>query len=61
MIGNARWPTILNGATTMSIESVAGSPEVSDELGVGDSGIWLVPRLAGLVQPDWNTRWDGKN
>lgn len=61
MIGNARWPTILNGATTMSIESVAGSPEVSDELGIGDSGIWLVPRLAGLVQPDWKTRWDGKN
>nr|WP_296777397.1 ATP-dependent helicase [Rhodococcus sp. (in: high G+C Gram-positive bacteria)] len=60
-IGNARWPTIIDGATVMSIESVVGSPEISEGAGLGESGIWLVPRLAGLVRPDWTTKWDGKN
>lgn len=60
-IGGARWPTIINGATVMSIESVVGSPEISEEAGLGESGIWLVPRLAGLIRPDWKTKWDGKN
>lgn len=60
-IGNAGWPTIINGATVMSIESVVGSPEFSEDAGLGESGIWLVPRLAGLVRPDWTTKWDGKN
>lgn len=60
-IGSARWPMVLNGGTATSIESVVGSPEISEDAGLGESGIWLVPRLAGLLQPDWTTKWDGKN
>ncbi|WP_141215867.1 UvrD-helicase domain-containing protein [Rhodococcus sp. WWJCD1] len=60
-IGGARWPTIIKGATVMSIESVVGSPEISEEAGLGESGIWLVPRLGGLIRPEWKTKWDGKN
>jgi hypothetical protein len=58
-IYNSAYPMVLHGATVMTVESVTGSPEVCSEAGLGESGIWLAPRLAGLVRPQWDTKWDG--
>lgn len=44
----------------MTVESVTGSPEVCAEAGLGESGIWLAPRLSGLVRPQWDSKWDGR-
>lgn len=58
-IRNSGFPMVMNGATVMTVESVTGSPEVCAEAGLGESGIWLAPRLSGLVRPQWDSKWDG--
>lgn len=49
------WPKRLDGARIVSIETVAGDPELTKSLGIGPSGFWQVPRLSGLVRAVWKT------
>ena len=41
--------------TLVSIETVAGDHRQSENVGLGGSGFWLVPRLTGLACPDLST------
>lgn len=43
------WPKRLEGARIVSVETVAGDPEVSSAAGLGPSGFWQVVRLSGLI------------
>ena len=49
--GNRRheWPTAFTGARVTSIECATGHPEETKLPGLGSSGMWLVPRLTGLI------------
>ncbi|MGW3545674.1 UvrD-helicase domain-containing protein [Nocardia niigatensis] len=53
---NRPLPTRLSGLSVVSIESAAGEPWTTEHASLGGSGFWLVPRVAGLVTPDWNSR-----
>lgn len=44
-----RWPTGFTGARVISVECATGHPGETRALGLGDSGMWLVPRLTGLI------------
>lgn len=46
-------PARLNGARIASVETAPGHPEDAVNAGLGQSGFWLVPRLTGLVKPEW--------
>lgn len=48
-------PTVLDGLTLVSVETVAGDYRESEKAGLGSSGFWLVPRITGLARPDLNT------
>lgn len=50
------WPVQLMGARITSVETAVGDPDFSREAGLGASGFWLVPRLTGLIRPDWTTK-----
>ncbi|MGW6173694.1 UvrD-helicase domain-containing protein [Arthrobacter sp. NPDC055138] len=43
------WPTAFTGARVTSIECATGHPEETKLAGLGSSGMWLVPRLTGLI------------
>ncbi|MFE4230359.1 UvrD-helicase domain-containing protein [Arthrobacter sp. NPDC056886] len=43
------WPTAFTGARVTSIECSTGHPEETKLAGLGSSGMWLVPRLTGLI------------
>lgn len=43
------WPTGFTGARVTSIECATGHPEETKLTGLGSSGMWLVPRLTGLI------------
>jgi DNA helicase-2/ATP-dependent DNA helicase PcrA len=43
------WPTAFTGARVTSIECATGHPEETRLAGLGSSGMWLVPRLTGLI------------
>lgn len=47
------WPPAFSGARVTSIESATGHPEETKVTGLGSSGMWLVPRLTGLIRPIW--------
>lgn len=47
------YPVIVDGLTLASVETVAGDARYSEDVGLGTSGFWLVPRATGLVRPDW--------
>jgi len=49
------FPGRLFGLTLVSVETVAGEPRKTERLDVGRSGLWLAPRITGLVEPDWKT------
>lgn len=49
------WPRVVGGLTLVSVETVAGDPRESENLGLGSSGFWLVPRVTGLACPDLST------
>lgn len=53
--GGSAFPGRLFGLTLVSVETVAGEPRKTDRLDVGSSGLWLAPRITGLVEPDWKT------
>lgn len=43
------WPAGFIGARVTSIECATGHPEETKLTGLGSSGMWLVPRLTGLI------------
>lgn len=43
------WPAGFTGARVTSIECATGHPEETKLTGLGSSGMWLVPRLTGLI------------
>lgn len=43
------WPPAFTGARVTSIECATGHPEETKLAGLGSSGMWLVPRLTGLI------------
>ncbi len=53
--GGGEYPGRLTGLTLVSVETVAGEPRKTERVDVGLSGLWLVPRITGLVQPDFKT------
>lgn len=52
------FPGRLFGLTLVSVETVAGEPRKTERSDVGRSGLWLAPRITGLVEPDWKTMED---
>lgn len=50
---NWNWPPGFSGARVTSIECATGHPDYTKASGLGSSGMWLVPRLTGLVTPIW--------
>jgi DNA helicase-2/ATP-dependent DNA helicase PcrA len=48
-------PTVIDGLTLVSVETVAGDYRESEKVGLGSSGFWLVPRITGLARPDLTT------
>jgi DNA helicase-2/ATP-dependent DNA helicase PcrA len=48
-------PTVIEGLSLVSVETVAGDYRESEKAGLGSSGFWLVPRITGLARPDLNT------
>lgn len=48
-------PTVIDGLTLVSVETVAGDYRESERAGLGSSGFWLVPRITGLARPDLTT------
>lgn len=48
-------PSVIDGLTLVSVETVAGDYRESERAGLGSSGFWLVPRITGLARPDLNT------
>ena len=48
------WPLRLTGMTVTAVETVAGEREYGIRAGLGDAGLWLVPRILGLARPDWS-------
>jgi DNA helicase-2/ATP-dependent DNA helicase PcrA len=53
--GSGSFPGRLFGLTLVSVETVAGEPRKTERSDVGSSGLWLAPRITGLVEPDWKT------
>jgi DNA helicase-2/ATP-dependent DNA helicase PcrA len=53
--GGGVFPGRLFGLTLVSVETVAGEPRKTERLDIGLSGLWLAPRITGLVEPDWKT------
>lgn len=43
------WPRGFTGARVTSIECATGHPDETRLIGLGSSGMWLVPRLTGLI------------
>ncbi|CAL9470678.1 ATP-dependent DNA helicase Rep [Streptomyces sp. enrichment culture] len=43
-----RWPDEMHGLRVETLESIAGSTASGVRAGLGDHGVWLVPRLIGL-------------
>lgn len=49
-----RWPALITGLRVDTVESVAGSPAVTEAAGLGTHGVWLAPRLCGLGRFHWD-------
>ncbi|OPX17057.1 UvrD-helicase domain-containing protein [Gordonia sp. i37] len=49
-----QWPAALTDMVLVSVETVAGDPNIAVEAGAGAGGFWLVPRVAGLARPLWD-------
>lgn len=47
------WPQRFTGLRLASVECAAGSPDQTEEVGLGRSGLWLVPRFTGLARAHW--------
>ncbi|MFI6867263.1 UvrD-helicase domain-containing protein [Nocardia sp. NPDC050406] len=42
------WPMLISGMCVETVETLAGSPALTERAGLGDTGVWRVPRLCGL-------------
>ncbi|MGW5524842.1 UvrD-helicase domain-containing protein [Gordonia sp. NPDC003950] len=42
---------VIEGLRLVAVETVAGDPRLTEDAGLGSSGLWLVPRVFGLVTP----------
>lgn len=51
-----QWPRVLHGASVASVETAVCDPENTLLSGLGETGFWLVPRLTGLIRPDWTDK-----
>ncbi|MET9199590.1 UvrD-helicase domain-containing protein [Gordonia sp. NPDC003585] len=49
-----QWPAALTDMVLISVETVAGDPNIAFEAGAGPGGFWVVPRVAGLARPLWD-------
>ncbi|MDV2978193.1 UNVERIFIED_CONTAM: AAA family ATPase [Actinomycetes bacterium ARC8] len=47
------WPQGFVGARVISLETATGNQEETEAAGLVPSGMWLVPRLTGLIRPIW--------
>lgn len=48
-----KWPPGFSGARITSLETATGNAEETEAAGLPPSGMWLVPRLTGLIRPLW--------
>ncbi|POX44206.1 UvrD-helicase domain-containing protein [Streptomyces sp. Ru72] len=48
-----KWPYRVTELQIDCLEAVAGDPATTAGVGLGDRGIWLAPRLAGMGRFDW--------
>jgi hypothetical protein len=53
LAGRGQPPAALRGGRVECVEAVAGSPAAGKRAGLGSSGVWLRPRLAGLADFVW--------
>lgn len=51
-----RFPEAVRGVMVDGLESVAGDPVITERAGLGDSGMWVVPRLVGLGRFRWGEK-----
>ncbi|WP_439661406.1 UvrD-helicase domain-containing protein [Lentzea sp. HUAS TT2] len=49
----SRWPCLVAGLRIDCVETVVGSPALTERRGLGDRGVWIAPRLFGLGRFDW--------
>ena len=42
---------VIEGLRLVAVETVAADPRLTEDAGLGSSGLWLVPRVFGLVTP----------
>ncbi len=54
--GEVRFPRLLTNTFVSGIQTVVGSPGEGEAEGLGVSGMWLGPRIAGLSSVDWYAR-----
>lgn len=47
------WPTEISGFRVDTVETVAGSTASGSRAGLGEHGVWLVPRMSGLGRYKW--------
>ncbi|WP_030381799.1 MULTISPECIES: UvrD-helicase domain-containing protein [unclassified Streptomyces] len=56
-----RWPDEVHGLRVDTVETVAGSPASGARAGLGEQGVWLVPRLTGLGRYKSSGKVQGNN
>ncbi|MCZ2523860.1 UvrD-helicase domain-containing protein [Streptomyces sp. HB2AG] len=56
-----RWPLTIRGVALEGVETAAGSAAAGARAGLGDRGVWLVPRLGGLGRFRWTDGENGQN
>ncbi|MGW0668084.1 UvrD-helicase domain-containing protein [Streptomyces sp. NPDC002746] len=50
------WPTSVEGLRVDCLESVAGSTASGARAGLGENGLWMVPRMSGIGRYRWTSR-----
>ncbi|THA72268.1 ATP-dependent helicase [Streptomyces sp. A0958] len=50
---DVNWPTSVEGFRVDCLESVAGSTASGARAGLGEHGVWMVPRMSGLGRYRW--------
>jgi hypothetical protein len=55
------WPREITGFRVDTLESVAGSTAAGARSGLGDHGVWVVPRMSGLGRHRWFTPQEGQD
>jgi hypothetical protein len=50
----SRWPLGITGVSCDGVETVVGTEASTTHAELGDSGVWLAPRLSGMGRFDWN-------